>query len=299
MRRLALILGLLGLLAIVGGAVWAVLDLPPLPLVLSHGLPPAGGPTGRRVTIEGVEFVEIWDGYFRMGSWFLCDRGDLVGRICARFKLPWGRQPKTQGWEVPVHWVRIRRSYWIALTEVTNAEYERFDPEHGRDEWAEGDRHPVVNVSFEDAQRYCAWLTARGTLEVRLPSEGEWEYACRAGSEGEYCFGDDRAMLAEYAWSSENRNGRLHEVATRSPNRWGLNDLHGNVREWCEDRWHDDYEGAPDDGTAWTEGASPFRVDRGGDWRSSAVFCRSAFRLGYLPSDRSSDRGFRPAASSD
>ena len=107
MRLLFIVFVVAGVLAI-GAVAWMALDLPPLPMVVSHGFPPAGGPTGRVKEIEGVRFVEIGTGYFRMGSWSQCDRGDLLGRLCARFKLPWGKQPKPSGDEVPVRWVRIR-----------------------------------------------------------------------------------------------------------------------------------------------------------------------------------------------
>jgi hypothetical protein len=119
--KLALVLFLAGLFLLGAGAlVWTAADLPPVRFVVAHGFPPAGGPTGREVTVEGVRFVEIGAGYLRMGSWFGSDRGDLPGRICARFKLPWGKQPGPQGDEVPVHWVRIARPYWLSVTEVSD-----------------------------------------------------------------------------------------------------------------------------------------------------------------------------------
>ncbi|MCU0727854.1 MAG: formylglycine-generating enzyme family protein, partial [Planctomycetes bacterium] len=180
-----------------------------------------------------------------MGSWFNCTKGDALGRICKVFKLPWGKQPVEDCDEVPVRWVTIREAYWIAVTELTNAQYERFDSEHGRSEFSPDDDSPVVDVSFEEAKAYCAWLSRRSGLRARLPSEAEWENACRAGSRTEYCFGDDEAKLGEYAWFDANSGGRAHAAGTKRPNAWGLYDLHGNVWEWCEDRWHDDYEGAP------------------------------------------------------
>ena len=109
-------------------------------------------------------------------------------------------------------------------------------------------------MSWEDAQAYCKWLAERSGLSVRLPSEAEWENACRAGSRTEYAFGDDPARLGQYAWFDENSDGRAHAVKTKRPNAWGLYDLHGNVWEWCEDTWHKDYKGAPEDARAWTEG---------------------------------------------
>jgi formylglycine-generating enzyme required for sulfatase activity len=283
-----------------GALAWKALDLPPVRLVLSHGFPPAGGPTGRVKEIEGVRFVEIGTGYFRMGSWFGGGKGDALGRICKALHLPWGKQPQVIGNEVPVRWVEIREPHWIAVTELTNLQYERFDPEHGRH--SPGDDDPVTGVSFEDAQDYCGWLAKRSGLPVRLPSEAEWENVCRSGSQAEYCFGDDGSRLGEYAWFGVNSGGRAHAVGTRLPNAWGLHDLHGNVWEWCRDTYHEDYGRAPKDASAWTEGgwemrpgASPYRVFRGGGSSGAAVGCRSAFRRGYDPSIRWNGLGFRPA----
>ncbi len=235
-----------------------------------------------------------------MGSWFNCQRGDALGRVCKAFGLPWGKQPQESGDEVLVRWVEIRQRYWIAETEVTNAQYERYDPEHKRD-WP-GDDAPATSVSWGDAQVYCDWLSKRSGRPIRLPSEAEWENACRAGSQGEYGFGDDEKRLTEYAWFAENSEGRAHAVRTRRPNAWGLFDLHGNVWEWCEDTYHRDYEGAPEDARPWTEGGvrwhqgrSRLRVRRGGDLVGAAVYCRSAYREGLHPADSGDRLGFRPA----
>ena len=132
---------------------------------------------------------------------------------------------------------------------------------------------------------------------IRLPSKAEWECACRAdpGGKTEYCFGDDEKGLSEYAWFGRDWEDGTRPVATRRPNRWGLFDLHGNAWEWCEDVWHEDYVGAPGDGSAWTSGGSPHRVIRGGCWGYPAVSCRSAFRYWDHPAYRGRNLGFRPA----
>jgi formylglycine-generating enzyme required for sulfatase activity len=299
--RLALLLFFAGVLLVgVGAIVWIAVDLPPLRLVLSHGFPPAGGPTGRVKEIEGVRFVEIGAGYFRMGSWFNCTKGDALGRICKVFHLPWGGQPVEKGNEVPVRWVEIREPYFLAETELTNAQYERYDPKHER--YWQGDDDPVTGVYFADAQAYCKWLTVRSGLAVRLPSEAEWENGCRAGSTTEYCFGDDELRLGEYAWFGSNSGGWAHAAKTKRANAWGLYDLHGNVLEWCKDTYHQDYTGAPEDARAWTEGgevrdpgASPSRVGRGGGWFRPAVDCRSAYRFWSHPVGGWGNLGFRPA----
>jgi formylglycine-generating enzyme required for sulfatase activity len=159
----------------------------------------------------------------------------------------------------------------------------------------------VVDVSWEDAKKYCAWLSAKSGRAIRLTSESEWECACRAGSDREFCFGDDEKPLGEYAWYDANSDNKAHEVGTRRANAWGLHDLHGNVWEWCEDTYHENYEGAPAGGTAWTEGGvewepgAPFRVSRGGGWFDWAERCRSAFRRRFHPGVRYRYLGFRPA----
>ena len=257
---------------------------------------PACAPTGETREVEGIVFVEIGAGTFLMGSNLDGELPDLLGRVCRPLELPWGDPGKLSD-EMPVHRVRFAEGFWIAKYEVTNEQYERFDPEHRR-RWP-GDRDPVVNVSWDDATRYCAWLAEKTGLPVRLPTEAEWEAACRGGSRSEYCLGDDEGQLGEYAWTSENSGDRAHEVGRKRANAWGLHDLHGNVWEWVEDTVHPSYEGAPTNGSAWTAGGvpggSPFRVLRGGSWYFDPVLCRSAYRLGLDPGVRGIFLGFRPA----
>ncbi len=294
MKRVILIVLALLLLAGIGVVAWTVAGLPPVRMVWRYGFSYGPEPTGERETYQGVRFVEIGPGCFRMGSDQRAKGGDLLGQWCARFGLPWGDQPKPSS-EMPVHWVEFPRGFFIAETEVTNEQYEAFDPKYDRSEFSPGDRDPVVEVSWEDAKKYCAWLSEHSRQAIRLPSESEWECACRAGSNREFCFGDDEKRLDEYAWYRENSDGEPHQVGTRRANAWGLHDFHGNVWEWCEDSWHGDYEGAPADGTAWTEEGSPGRVGRGGSWYYPAVYCRSAFRDWDDPGIWFWVLGFRPA----
>lgn len=100
-----------------------------------------------------------------------------------------------------------------------------------------GDDLPVTNVSWHDAQEFCKRLSERTGDTYRLPTEAEWEYACRAGSTGKWCFGDDESQLDEYAWYYDNSSGTVHPVAQKKPNAWGLYDMHGNVWEWCQDEY--------------------------------------------------------------
>jgi formylglycine-generating enzyme required for sulfatase activity len=272
-------------------ATWNLCDWPPPRLILKYGFPPTGGPTGRTMTIEGVEFAELKPGYFRMGSHFFCWKGDLLGRVCAVLHLPWGKQPThyRDMCGCPPRWVEIESRFWIARTEVTNGQYERFATEHSRHEWTPAESHPVAPLSWDEARRYCEWLSGRRRLTVRLPNEAEWEYACRAGSTTAWCFGDDEAGISEYAWSGAALEEGAREVGTRRPNRWGLHDMYGNVWEWCEDTYRWDFEDAIVD-------APLGRVIRGGSWYTSGTLGHSATRLG-LRSGASACVGFRPAAS--
>jgi len=149
-------------------------------------------------------------------------------------------------------------------------------------------------VSWHKAVEFCHKLSQRTGQTVRLPSEAEWEYACRAGTTGKYCFGDDESKLGSYAWYWENPEKRTHPVGQKSSNAWGLHDMHGNVFEWCEDITHENYQGAPSDGTAWINGGDrDQKVLRGGSWNINAFGCRSAYRTGDLAGVSDDSVGFR------
>lgn len=125
---------------------------------------------------------------------------------------------------------------------------------------------------------YCAWLSEQTGRVYRLPSEAEWEYAARAGTQTPWSFGDSEADLGDYARFDGNSEERAHPVGGKLPNPWGLFDCHGNVWEWVQDRSHDSYVGAPSDGRAWEDDGSQFRVLRGGSWFDGGRRLRSAFR---------------------
>jgi formylglycine-generating enzyme required for sulfatase activity len=162
----------------------------------------------------------------------------------------------------------------------------------------DGARLPVETVSWLDAVEFCDRLSRHTGRTYRLPSEAEWEYACRAGTTTAYHFGDTIATeLANYEYKLETTTAvGSYNVA----NRFGLYDMHGNVDEWCQDDWHDNYEGAPIDGSAWVDGdrkEGSNKLLRGGSWSLDPRHCRSACRNHFSPDDRDYDVGFRLVSS--
>ena len=203
--------------------------------------------------------------------------------------------------EQPVHQVTINYSFAIGKYEVTFAEYYAFANATNRslpDDWGWGrGNRPVIEVNWDDAQAYAAWLSEETGKRYRLPSEAEWEYAARAGTTTNYFWGDaignNRANCA--GCGSQWDNSQTAPVGSFQPNQFGLYDTHGNVWEWVEDCWHGSYEGAPTDGSAWTSGSCNTRVLRGGSWYGRPWILRSAIRYRYNPDFRSYNSGFRLA----
>lgn len=197
--------------------------------------------------------------------------------------------------ERPLHVVRIRKAFRMAAFPVTVGEYRRWRPGFAPDD-EEG--WPVVGVSWEEAKRYGLWLSTALAKLVRLPSEAEWEYACRAGSSEVFAFGDTMDEgRANYLYSENG--GRVgpgeRTVKGEYPaNAFGLYDMHGQVCEWTEDVWHDNYHGAPDDGRPWvSEGKLGYRVVRGGAWDYLPRLLRSSWRDGVQQAVRRDNIGFR------
>jgi formylglycine-generating enzyme required for sulfatase activity len=198
------------------------------------------------------------------------------------------------------HVVTLSRDFWLGKYEVTQAEYAALmgkNPSHFPDQ----PEAPVEKVSHFDAMAYCSALTQRerqagrlpSSYEYRLPSEAEWEYACRAGSTNQYSFGDAAADADPYAWTSENSGGSPHPVGQKRPNPWGLYDMHGNVWEWCLD-WFAEYPtvDAVDPIGPYT---GKVKVFRGGGWNNEAPFARSANRFMMAPANGIHFVGFRVA----
>jgi formylglycine-generating enzyme required for sulfatase activity len=193
--------------------------------------------------------------------------------------------------------VRFQQPFYMSKYEVTQDQWQKVMGDNPS--YFKGDaRRPVEQVSWQDAQRLVGKLneSLAGAAGWRfgLPSEAQWEYACRAGSTTRYAFGDDASQLGEYAWYDANSGNSTHPVGQKKANAWGLYDLHGNIWEWCEDPYHGDYSGAPSDGRAWTEGGDQnARVLRGGSWVNLARGARAAIRAGLHPVYRNHVRGVR------
>ncbi len=197
--------------------------------------------------------------------------------------------------ESPQHPVRVS-DFYMGRYPVTNDEYGRFLAENPKvkkpEFWAKREynqpRQPVVGVSWEEACQYARWAG------LQLPSEAQWEYACRAGTDTRFYSGDSEQDLDRAGWYRKNSDHKLQSVGQKEPNGFGLYDMHGNAWEWVRDDWHNNYENAPNDGSDWIdEPRGPERVFRGGGWSIPAWYCRSACRSGSLPDNRYDSLGFR------
>jgi formylglycine-generating enzyme required for sulfatase activity len=198
--------------------------------------------------------------------------------------------------EKPPHQVKVN-SFAIGKYPITQAQYQAVMGDNPSG-FKNNPQNPVERVSWNDAQAFCQKLSQITGKTYRLPTEAEWEYACRAGTTTRYYFGDDDNQLGNYAWGRENSNGTTHPVGQKKPNGWGLYDMSGNVWEWCEDDWHDSYKNAPDDGTAWIDNDNRSQSEkclRGGSWDFYPYSCRSANRSRDCPDDHYTDYGFRVA----
>jgi formylglycine-generating enzyme required for sulfatase activity len=209
--------------------------------------------------------------------------------------------------------VLLSRGYWIGKCEVTQIEWKRImalEPWKGDRSVKEGDDYPAADISWNDATAFCRNLTKLereadrlpADWEYALPTEAQWERACRARTETQFSFGDDQSKLGDYAWFRNNAwhagEKYPHRVGQKKANPWGLCDMHGNVREWCWDIYAEKLPGGRDpDVQPDAKSDGLFRVFRGGCWADSAEFCRSADRFRDSPSHRSNVLGFRVALS--
>ena len=200
--------------------------------------------------------------------------------------------------EKPSHEVHI--DYDIAMSKylVTVEDYMLFAQATGADVPVERHEHlgfdvPVRRVRWADAKVYCNWKSEREGKKYRLPTEAEWEYACRAGSATTYSFGEDESLLGEYAWYKDNSEGVTHNVGTKKPNAWGLYDMHGNIWEWCTDWYSESYENTPRDGSAYKIANEKGRVLRGGSYNADADKCSSTSRINLGSGGKNYFIGFR------
>ena len=206
------------------------------------------------------------------------------------------------------HQVTISQDYYLGAMEVTQGQYEKvMGTNHsyfqGRRVKRESSNHPVENVSWADAVECCKRLSELPEEKTegrvyRLPTDGEWEYACRAGSTTAYSFGASAKSLGDYAWFFENSGDATHPVGEKKPNAWSLYDMHGNVWKWCSD-WYGVYPKNAVTDPVGPQVGSP-RVLRGGGWENNFAGCRSAVWCKYLPASRIhlNGYGFRIALSS-
>ena len=233
------------------------------------------------------------------GKWFRNERPQHKVNVPTFFM---GRYPITQEqWRIVAGWEQVERKL-------------ETDPSYFKEDYEEIDRwqRPVEQVSWEEAKEFCDRLSKKTGREYRLPTEAEWEYACRAGTDTPFHFGKTISTdLANYRgtdWELEGKvypgnygrglKGIYREQTTpvgyfKVANNFGLYDMHGNVWEWCQDNWHDNYQGAPNDGSAWVSGKSSMKVIRGGSWYYIPILCRSAYRDFPSRDDRGYSLGFR------
>ncbi len=231
--------------------------------------------TQTRVTSLAMDFVLIRPGEFIMGS------------------------PTGNGYncEHPQRRVVITKPFYMATTPVTQAQW--FLVMRSNPSYFKGKNLPVESVSWDDAQQFLQRLSQREGTHFRLPTEAEWEYACRAGTTTFFHFGDDSKGLREYGWYHDNSHGSSRAVAQKRPNPWALYDMHGNVWEWCAS-WYDKdyYTRMPEEDPPGPEIGSR-RVVRGGSWYNFATAARSANRFSGRPFSRFYSLGFRAVRSVD
>jgi len=212
------------------------------------------------------------------------------------------------------HSKTIGQPFYMGKTEVTNGQFRKFvhdtgydgrpdvdpDPDYdlylrhwrGKSIMSQDDDYPVVWVSWKNAKAYCEWTG------LALPTEAQWEYACRAGTTTVYYFGEDREEFHKYGWAHAGRDSEnhfTHPVARKLPNAWGLYDMLGNVWEWVEDDWHGELEGSPTDGSARQVDGALTKVVRGGSWGNSSApyLCGSSARFNSAPTNAGPEFGFR------
>ena len=226
----------------------------------------------------GMKLVLIPAGEFVMGS----DGGDLD--------------------EKPARRVKISEDFFMGACEVTQAQYKEVmgnNPSKFKPFFGINEDHPVERVSFDDAMEFCRKLSAIEGREYTLPTEAQWEYACRGGRQTRYTFGNSESKLDEYGWYSENSDDKTHKAGVKKANSFGLYDMHGNVWEWCIDWYDSGFYNRASSPDPVNRVKSDTRVLRGGCWEGPAGYCRSANRYWCIPGYRGPEYGFRVIMKAD
>ena len=234
-----------------------------------------------------LEMIAIPGGKFLMGT-----EDREIERLVKKFNLDGFRREK------PQHEVTVQ-PFFMGKYPITQAQYQEVMSKNPSN--FKGDERPVEYVTWDEAEEFCQRLSKQTGTEYRLPTEAEWEYAARAGTTTPFHFGEtittDLANYdGNYTYANESQ-GEYREqttpVGSFSPNAFGLYDMHGQVWEWCQDNWHDNYEGAPKDGSPWLSGFSSTKIMRGGSWAYNPGVCRSACRFYLARGFCDVDIGFR------
>ncbi len=269
----------------------------------------AGSAEYRRETLPGgvvLDVVPIPAGEFWMGQ-TEAEKAELIRQAGEEnYQKYYARENPRHRVQVPSFWLgkyAVTQAQWRAIAGLPKVKIDlKADPSQFK-----GDDLPVEHVSWDEAVEFCDRLTHHTNHPYHLPTEAEWEYACRGGSETPFYFGETiTPELVNYNGNypySQAPKGTYRQkttpVGSFPPNRYGLYDMHGNVWEWCQDHWHENYEGAPNDGSAWlSSDERKARLGRGGSWVNNARNCRCAIRFRYEPDLRLDVLGFRVAASS-
>jgi formylglycine-generating enzyme required for sulfatase activity len=248
-----------------------LLALPLIAVLLAAVGAPADEEGDRVLKLFVEEFVELTPGKGKFPASF------EMGAVTVRFKSPFA-----------VAKYEVTQELWSAVTGKNASRWK-------------GKRNSVEMITWDEARQFCVkattMLRARKLIDaktvIRLPSEAEWEYACRAGTTTRYSFGDDAKKLGEYAWFIGNSKGEDPPVGKKKPNAWGLYDMHGYVWEWCADAWADDPKSAPADGSARSGRDAEERVIRGGSWADSADHASSGHRDKAAATAKNDRIGFR------
>jgi formylglycine-generating enzyme required for sulfatase activity len=221
---------------------------------------------------------------------------EMVTIPAGSFSMGTGYDPPyhTSGAESPVHTVNIGYEFLMGKYEITQAQWFALMGGFPQGQPIADPNRPVVYISWSDITDFLTQLNNQGIGTFRLPSESEWEYACRAGTNTRWQHGNEEAGLENYAWySANNTPSGIKAVGQKLPNSFGLYDMHGNVWEWVQDWYHSNYTGAPNNGSAWEEPVGSSRVLRGGGYYNLVADCRSAYRAFGTPSYRDNHLGFR------